>query len=584
MKPFDSRLLRYSRSTRVFLAALVVVSFLNCGLIIVQAFALTDIVVRVFTGGADVAAVSGSLAVLAGAIAGRALTTYLADVLAFHSAAKAKSELRLGVVAQAVRLGPIWLARRNSGHLTQLLTRGVDGMDAYFARYLPQLVLAVIVPLTITVVILAADPTAAIIVAITVPLIPIFMILVGMYTRRRVSRQWYVLGVLSGHFMDVLAGLPTLKAFGRARVQSQNIRTTGEMYRRSTMGVLRVSFLSSLVLEVLAMLSVAMVAVSIGVRLVDGTMTLAAGLLVLVLVPDVYLPLRQIGVHYHAAAEGLGAAAEMVAILEEEPPLTGSRATVPNLSESRIILRDVTVDYSDRGSPALANVDIQIEPGLVTAVIGPSGSGKSTMLAVLEGFVAPSGGAVSIEVAANAAAEVKLAELDPAAWRAHVGWVGQEPHLIPATLADNVRLAATEATDRRVVDALNAVGLTELVNDLPDGINTPVGEGGRPLSSGQARRVGFARVVCADPQLVLLDEPTAALDGEIEDAMIDEIERLAVGRTVVVVAHRPSLIARADRVITLDQGRVVSSSLVLPTDLATDDPSRAAVPAVGVSP
>lgn len=511
-----------------------------------------------FTGGADVAAVSHSLIVLAAAIAGRALTTYLADVLAFHSAARAKSELRIGVVDQVMRLGPSWLARRNSGQLTQLLTRGVDGMDAYFARYLPQLVLAVVVPLAVAVVIATADPTAALIVAVTVPLIPIFMILVGMYTRRRVSRQWFVLGVLSGHFVDVLAGMPTLKAFGRARAQAEQVRSTGELYRRSTMGVLRVSFLSSLVLEVLAMLSVAMVAVSIGVRLVDGTLTLTAGLLVLILVPEVYLPLRQIGVHYHAAAEGLGAAAEMVAILEEEPALAGGRATVPNLSESRIIVRDLTVDYGDRGTPALTGVDLDIEPGVITAVVGPSGSGKSTLLAVLEGFVAPTSGEVVIEVAANAAAEVGLADLDPVAWRAHVGWVGQQPYLVAGTLAENVRLAAVDATDRRVVDALAAVGLAQLIAELPDGIETRVGEGGRQLSSGQARRVGLARVVCADPQLVLLDEPTASLDGEIEDAMIDEIERLAVGRTVVIVAHRPSLIRRADHVIELDHGHVVA--------------------------
>lgn len=523
---------------------------------------------RVFTQGADVTTIAGPLTVLAAAILGRSVTTYLADVFAFHSAARAKSELRLAVVDQVMRLGPSWLARRNSGQLTQLLTRGIDGMDAYFARYLPQLVLAVVVPLTVAIVILTADPTAAAIVAVTVPLIPIFMILIGKYTRRRVSRQWYVLGVLSGHFVDVLAGMATLKAFGRARAQAAQVRTTGELYRRSTMGVLRVSFLSALVLEVLAMLSVAMVAVSIGVRLVDGTLTLAAGLLVLILVPEVYLPLRQIGVHYHAAAEGLGAAAEMVAILEEAPPLAGTRATVPNLAESRIILRDITVDYGDRGSPALADVDLEIEPGVITAIVGPSGSGKSTLLAVLEGFVAPNRGEVVVEVGAHAAAEIGLAELDPVAWRTHVGWVGQQPYLVAGTLADNVRLAAVDATDRRVSDALAAVGLAELVDELPNGIDTPVGEGGRPLSSGQARRVGLARVVCADPQLVLLDEPTASLDGESEDAMIDEIERLAAGRTVVIVAHRPSLIQRADRVVQLAQGRVVSFSADRVVDLA----------------
>ena len=298
-----------------------------------------------------------------------------------------------------MRLGPVWLSRQNSAELTQLTTRGVDGLDAYFSRYLPQLVLAVMVPLCVGLVILTQDLLAAVIVLVTVPLIPVFMILIGLYTQGRVDKQWSTLSRLSGHFVDVVAGMSTLKAFGRAGAQAKTVREIGDRYQSTTMGVLRVSFLSALVLEVLAMLSVALVAVSIGLRLVDGTMTLQAGLLVLILVPEVYLPLRMVGTHFHAAAEGLGAARQMIEILEEDPPASGPRTDVPDLATATISFSDVGVGYVGREDSAVEGLSFAIAPGSVTALVGPSGCGKSTALAVLERFIDVDAGSVWVESA-----------------------------------------------------------------------------------------------------------------------------------------------------------------------------------------
>lgn len=548
MRPFDPRLLRYASATRGFIGASVVAGVITTGLIIVQAFAITDIVVPVFTQGQALDQVSGALYVLTAVVLVRVVVAYVSERLAFKSAAAAKSQLRLGVVDHVMRLGPVWLSRRNSAELTQLTTRGIDGLDAYFSRYLPQLVLAVMVPLSVGLVILTQDLLAAVIVVLTVPLIPIFMILIGLYTQSRVDRQWTTLSRLSGHFVDVVAGMSTLKAFGRASAQAATVREIGDRYRSTTMGVLRISFLSALVLEVLAMLSVALVAVSIGLRLVEGTMTLQAGLLVLILVPEVYLPLRLVGMHFHAAAEGLGAARQMVEILEEEPPVSGRRDDVPDLAIASIVFDDVSVDYVGRDAAAIEALNLTVTGGSITALIGPSGCGKSTALAVLERIIDVSAGAVWVD---SGGVRSELREFEVDAWRRQVAWVGQDPVMVSGTLAENVRLAHPQATASEVSAALESVGLGQLAASLPQGVDTHIGEGGRALSAGQVRRVALARAFCQPAGLVLLDEPTAALDAESEALVVGAVQALAKDRTVVVVAHRPALVELADVVVDL---------------------------------
>ncbi len=548
MKPFDPRLMRYASATRGFIGASIVAGILTTALIIVQAFAITGIVVPVFTEGQALEDVRAALYVLTVVVLVRIALAYISERLAFKSSAAAKSQLRLGVLEHVMRLGPVWLSRQNSAELTQLTTRGVDGLDAYFSRYLPQLVLAVMVPLCVGLVILTQDLLAAVIVLVTVPLIPVFMILIGLYTQGRVDKQWSTLSRLSGHFVDVVAGMSTLKAFGRAGAQAKTVREIGDRYQSTTMGVLRVSFLSALVLEVLAMLSVALVAVSIGLRLVDGTMTLQAGLLVLILVPEVYLPLRMVGTHFHAAAEGLGAARQMIEILEEDPPASGPRTDVPDLATATISFSDVGVGYVGREDSAVEGLSFAIAPGSVTALVGPSGCGKSTALAALERFIDVDAGSVWVE---SNGSQVELREYAIDAWRRAVAWVGQDPTMVSGSLADNVRLANSSASDSDVLCALEVVGLTHLVAELPDGIATVLGEGGRALSAGQARRVALARAFCQQAGLVLLDEPTAALDVESEALVIAAVAELAKTRTVLVVAHRPALVELADHVVDL---------------------------------
>ncbi len=553
MKPLDPRLLAHARATRGFLAASVVIGTASALLLVAQAFLIASAVTASFQDGATVADLTRQLVALVAIAVARAVLAWAAEAVGHRSAASATSQLRMQVVERALRLGPAFLGGRGVGELTNLVTRGASALDTYFARYLPQLVLAVVVPLVATVVIVTQDPLAAVIIALTVPIIPLFMILIGRYTEARVERQWTTLGVLSGHFLDVVAGLPTLKVFNRATAQATTIRAVGDQYRQSTMGVLRISFLSSLVLELLASLSVAIIAVAIGLRLVEGTMELSTGLAVLILAPEVYLPLRLVGQHFHAAADGVGAAERMFAVLEADAPPIG-RAQV-DAATATIRVRDLGVRFGDR--VAVAGASFEIRPGRVTAMVGPSGCGKSTILSVLLGLVGPPTAAVDgmVAVVDRDGAGTALADLDPAAWRAQVGWVPQSPAMLGGTVADNVRLGRTGFTDADVVGALHAAGLDPA--ELPHGLETAITEGGAGVSVGQVRRIGVARALLADPAILLFDEPTAALDGTREAEVGATVADLAArGRTVVVVTHRQSLVDLAHDVIVLAPAEV----------------------------
>ena len=549
VRPLDPRLLRYARVTRRFLIASVVIGTLIAGLAVAQAFALAEVIARVFQGGASLADVMPAVWVLVGVVLARVVLVYLSEVTAQATAATAKSQLRSALVSKVMRLGPVWLARRGEGELANLSTRGIDALDAYFARYLPMLVLAVTVPLLGGIAILTQDVLAFVIILVTLPLIPVFMVLIGLYTKSRVDRQWRTLGVLSGHFLDVVAGLPTLAVFGRAKAQAENIRRVGDAYRVATLRVLRVTFLSALALELLASLSVAIIAVSIGLRLVNGSFTLQAGLAILILAPEVYLPLRMVGANFHAAAEGLGAAEQVFEVLETDEPASGTRTDIPDPATHAIRINGLQVQYDGRDEVALDVPDMVIEPGQTTALVGPSGCGKSTLLAVLLGFVAPSQGTVKI-------GDAPLAELDVEAWRARIAYVPQSPHMFSRSVRENVTLGRPDATDAELREALTAAGAWEFVAELPEGLDTVIGEGGRSLSLGQQRRLALARALLRDAPLLLLDEPTAALDMATEADVLAAVREHAAGRTVVMVAHRESLVDNADRVIRLEPAMV----------------------------
>ncbi|MEU8820868.1 thiol reductant ABC exporter subunit CydD [Actinoplanes sp. NPDC048796] len=531
MKPLDPRLLRYARTTRAYLVVTVVLGAALAGLIVAQATLLADGITAVFLHGAGLADLRATLIGLALVVAGRAAVSWAQEAVAARSSASVKSELRRALLGRlAERPGTA-----DTGAAVTLVVRGLDALDAYFARYLPQLVLAGLVPAIVLARILPADLVATVTIVLTLPLIPVFMALVGLQTESANRRQFTLLTRLSHHFLDVIAGLPALKLFGRARAQAATIRRISDDQRRLTMRTLRIAFLSSLVLELLATLSVALVAVGIGLRLVDGRLDLATALLVLILAPEAYLPLRQVGANYHASAEGLAAAADAFEILDSPvaPPAT---APAP---EGPIAFEDVVVRYRD--SDAL-RLDAVIEPGEIVALTGPSGCGKSTALNVLLGFATPGAGRVTVGGA-------DLTSVDPAGWRSRIAWVPQRPHLFAGTVRDNIALGAGPGAD--VVAAARSAGAHDFILGLPRGYDTVLGDDGTGLSAGQRQRIALARAFLRDAPIVLLDEPTANLDTATADEVMTAIRRLAHGRTVLIAAHRPELIALADRVIDL---------------------------------
>ncbi|MFD7991731.1 thiol reductant ABC exporter subunit CydD [Streptomyces mexicanus] len=542
VKPIDPRLLRHARATRLFLFATVALGALGAGLVIAQAMLIAEAVVGAFQHRMAVGELRTPLLLLVAVACGRALVSWLTELAAHRTSAAVKSELRGRLLEHAAALGPGRLGGQRTGSLVTLATRGVDALDDYFSRYLPQLGLAVVVPVAVLARIVTEDWVSAAIIVGTLPLIPVFMMLIGWATQSRMDRQWRLLSRLSGHFLDVVAGLPTLKVFGRAKAQAESIRhITGE-YRRATLRTLRVAFLSSFALELLSTLSVALVAVTIGMRLVSGDMDLYTGLVILVLAPEAYLPLRQVGAQYHAAAEGLAAAEEIFAVLESPLPASGTRP-VPDCGA--VAFENVGVRYPGRTDDAVSGVSFTVEAGETVALVGPSGAGKSTLLHVLLGFVRPTEGRVRI-------GDADLTDLDLEQWRSRIAWVPQRPHLYAGTIAENVRLARPDADEAAVRAALADAGALAFVDALPEGMDTVLGEDGTGLSAGQRQRLALARAFLADRPVLLLDEPTAALDGATEAEIVQAVRRLSVGRTVLLVVHRPALLGVADRVVRLD--------------------------------
>ncbi|MET8134801.1 thiol reductant ABC exporter subunit CydD [Streptomyces sp. NPDC005251] len=575
MKPIDPRLLRYARATRLFLVAVVGLGVAGAALVIAQAMLIAEVVVGAFQHGSSLAVLRTPLLLLAAVAVGRGVVAWLTELAAHRASAAVKSELRGRLLERAASLGPGWLSGQRTGSLVALATRGVDALDDYFSRCLPQLGLAVVVPVAVLARIVTEDWVSAAIIVGTLPLIPLFMVLIGWATRSQMDRQWRMLSRLSGHFLDVVAGLPTLKVFGRAKAQAESIRKITGEYRQATMRTLRIAFLSSFALELLATISVALVAVTIGMRLVRGEMDLYVGLVILVLAPEAYLPLRQVGAQYHAAAEGLAAAEEIFAVLETPAPRSGS-LRVP---AGEITFEGVTVRYPGRSVDAVSDVSFTVEPGETVALVGPSGVGKSTLLNVLLGFVEPTAGRVR-------AGGADLAEADLTEWRSRIAWVPQRPHLYAGSIADNVRLARPDADDVTLRRALVDAGAAGFVDALPAGADTVLGEDGAGLSAGQRQRLALARAFLADRPVLLLDEPTASLDGATEAEVVAAVRRLAVGRTVLLVVHRPALLEVADRVVRLEATAVGEPRpvLVAPVEVpGSAEPGRTQPPR-GVEP
>jgi thiol reductant ABC exporter CydD subunit len=544
VRALDPRLLHHARATRTFLLASVALGVLAALLILAQAWLLADVVARAFLGGEGTAALRTPLMLLLLVVFARASVAWAAELAAARSSARAKSQLRGALLERIAALGLDSSREQRTGELAVLCSRGVDALDGYFSLYLPQLLLAVIVPLVVLGAVLWNDWISAAIIAFTIPLIPLFMALVGASTRERMDGQFRTLERLGGHFLDVVSGLPTLKVFGRAKAQAASIREISECYRMAALGTLRVTFLSSLILELVATVSVALVAVAIGLRLMNGALGLRTALFALVLAPEAYLPLRQLGANYHASAEGMAAAEQVFSVLRSAPAPHGTRTNFPNPAIGGLEVDRLTVTYPGRSEPALEDVSFTIEAGEILALTGPSGCGKSTLLGVLLGLVSPQSGSIRV-------GGVELADLDVDAWRAALAWVPQRPHLFKASIAENIRLGRPNASAGEVRAAIAAAGLSAAVRGLPDGVDTILGERGAGLSAGERQRVALARAFLRDAPLLALDEPTANLDGETEEELVEAIVAHSRGRTVLLVAHRPALVAVANKVVSL---------------------------------
>lgn len=550
----DKRLLRETRAVRSFLALAVGLG-LGAGLLaVLQAGLLARVVDGVFLGGLELTGVLPWLMLLLGVIILRTGLAWLSEVCAQRMAARVKYSLRKKLLSHLLALGPVHAAGERTGELVNTLVEGIEALDAFFARYLPQLALAALLPLAVLGFVFPLDPVSGLILLLTAPLIPLFMYLIAKWSEVLTRRQWDALGRMGAHFLDVLQGLTTLKIFGRSKAQAEVIRRVSDDFRNSTLSVMRVAFLSALVLEFTATISTSLVAVLVGLRLLYGHIPFETAFFLLLLAPEFYLPLRLLGSGFHAGQAGVSAAGRIFEILET--PLPRRRdpgdAYPPPEPPFHLVFEDVYYAYDGGTRPALRGVSFVVRPGERVALVGPSGAGKSTAVHMLLRFLEPDRGRIGVN-------GVALDRIPAREWLRHVALVPQHSYLFYGTVADNIRFGRPYATEDEVVAAAKAAGAHEFIMGLPRGYDTPVGEGGCRLSGGQAQRLAVARAFLKDAPLLIMDEATAHLDPDSEKTVLEALERLMRGRTVLVIAHRLYTARRADRIIVLDRGRVAET-------------------------
>ncbi len=558
---FDRNLLSAAMQARGWLALTIGLG-LAAGVVIVgQAWALARIVDSVFLQGRALGEVTHLLGWLLALALARFLFAWGSESAGKRLAVQVKTDIRDRLARHILQLGPAYAAGERSGELTNTVTAGVEALDAWFSQYLPQVALAVIMPLTILLAVFPNDPLSGLVLLLTAPLIPFFMILIGSAAESLTKKQWTTLSRLAAHFLDVIQGLTTLKLFGRARDQIRIIARISDDYRKATMGVLRVAFLSALVLEMLATISVAVIAVEIGIRVMRGHMDFLSAFFILILAPDFYQPLRLLGSRFHAGMEGVAAADRIFAILETPIQATAAPrpATVAQAAldahltgDFRIRFEDVSVRFQEGERRALEAIHFEMRRGQHIALVGPSGSGKSTIAHLLMRFLEPTSGRIFLD-------DLPMATIDARAWRQRIAWMPQRPYLFNMSVADNIRLGQPDAGMKEVVRAARLAFAHDFIRALPDGYDTLVGERGLRLSGGQIQRIALARAFLRDAPIIILDEPTANLDPETEEQIQQALTALLAGRTALIIAHRLHTVAQADRILVVQDGRIVEA-------------------------
>jgi ATP-binding cassette, subfamily C, bacterial CydD len=521
-------------------------------LLMVQAALLAWTVSSVVMNGAGLRQVWPALAGIPLVIALRFVLIRLAERVAFSAAAAMRVTLRGELLRKLQALGPMWLRGEASGALATHLVQGIEALEGYYARWLPGRALTVMLPFAILVVVFPVDWYSGVVLLVTAPLIPLFMILLGKSAAEANRRQWKLLAVLGARFLDSLQGITTLKLFNAGRREASVVARLSEAYRSSTMRVLRVAFLSSVVLEFLATLGIAVVAVLVGFHLFYGKITLLRGLFVLLLAPEFYMPLRALGSQYHERLDAIAAAERIMEIIDlPEPAGSSGQAPLPVAQGYTIRFDDVSHAWS-AARTALDQLNFVAEAGRITALVGHSGAGKSTVLNLLLGFARATSGTISIN-------GQRLDETDLDDWRSRVAWVPQRAHVFAGTVLQNLLIARPDADFATVRAAALDAGADDFIQSLPHGYDTELGERGVGLSGGQIQRLALARAFLKDAPVLLLDEPTASLDARTQASIHDSLRRLAHGRTVLLIAHRMSTVALADTIVVMEHGKVVQS-------------------------
>ncbi|NOY78811.1 MAG: thiol reductant ABC exporter subunit CydD [Calditrichaeota bacterium] len=549
----DKRLLNLLKNVRILMALAVIFGVAAGVFTIGQAAALSRTISRAFLQKMPLRDLASFIYLFGLFSLLRAAAIWLQEMTAGKVARHVKDSVRSALIRKLLQLGPVRMKSERSGEISNTLLSGVDALDAYFSQYLPQLFLSTLIPVTILFFVFPNDLLTGFVFLLTAPLIPLFMILIGNIAQALTQKQWKTLSRLSAHFLDVLQGLTTLKILGRSQEQIKMIADISNDFRVHTMTVLRVAFLSALVLELVSTISTAVVAVEIGLRLLYAKMAFENALFILILAPEFYLPMRLLGTRFHAGMEGTAAARRIFQILETSAPEPLSTpARVPDLKQAVLKFESVSFSYDSGSRPALQEVSFTLEPGKRTALVGPSGSGKTTITHLLLRFLKPESG----RLLAN---DQPISHFNPDDWRRQIAWVPQNPHLFYGTLAENIRMGQPEASLTQIEQAAKQAEMDDFIRALPRGYDTLIGEKGARLSGGQAQRLALARAFLKNAPFVILDEPTSNLDPEVEAKIQSAMQTLMQGRRVLLIAHRLSTSRSADRILVIFKGRILEA-------------------------
>ncbi|GHO46337.1 thiol reductant ABC exporter subunit CydD [Ktedonospora formicarum] len=547
------RLFRYTPRAALYLASMILVALLTGLLIVAQSYGITQTIQQVFLKGQTLEQVLKLLLAIGVVMLARALLPWFSEFIAGYTASKARAAIREQAMRHLFALGPAYTSGERSGEIANTLSDGVEALDAFYSQLLPQMIITVVVPVMILIVVFACDVLSGIVLLVTLPVLPIFMILIGKSADTLTKKQWRTMNQMSAHFLDVLQGLATLKLFNRSRAQSEIVGRISERYRVLTMKVLRLAFLSSFIMEMGATISVALVAVEIGLRLLYGTIPFEYAFLVLLLAPEYYQPLRTIGTRFHSSMNSTAAAERLFAILDKPVPKTTEPTSEP-LEEPRTLrFNDVSFAYQledGEARQALSHVSFEVRRGQKIALVGPSGAGKSTLASLLLRFIEPQSGQILVN-------KTPLTDLSTQQWRQQMAWIPQRPYLFDDSIAENIRFGRPGANMEEVIAAARHAGIHDFIETLPQGYGTPIGERGALLSGGQIQRISLARAFLKQAPILLLDEATANLDSQHEDQIVEELDTLTRDHILFIIAHRLNTVRQADRILVFDKGQVV---------------------------